>query len=232
VADIKGDSHIGGLVGIDISSKINDCYSIGNIGDTNYIGGLVGSIEGTQLENCYSVGNVEGKYYIGAFIGTNDKGVINNCFWDKEVCNIDSSKGGTPKLTSEMKTKSTFTDAGWDFDNIWNIDGETNQGYPFLQIPSVSVKDYTVFNNFTLSISPNPSAGPLNINYTLTEPALTSVTISHILGLEVANISENQFQLSGNYTLNYNASNLEPGAYFITVKAGNKSETRKILINY
>jgi hypothetical protein len=31
--------------------------------------------------------------------------------------------------------------------------------------------------------------------------------------------------------LNYDASNLVPGAYFITVKAGNKSETKKIVIN-
>jgi hypothetical protein len=85
---------------------------------------------------------------------------------------------------------------------------------------------------FSLSISPNPTTGPLNINYTLTEPALTSISISNMLGIEMANISENQFQLPGTYNLNYNASNLAPGVYFITVKARNKTETKKIVINY
>jgi hypothetical protein len=41
------------------------------------------------------------------------------------------SAGGTGKTTAEMKTKSTFTDAGWDFIEIWGI-GE-NQTYPYLR---------------------------------------------------------------------------------------------------
>ena len=35
------------------------------------------------------------------------------------------------KPTAEMRTESTFTDAGWDFVEVWNI-GE-NQTYPFLR---------------------------------------------------------------------------------------------------
>ncbi|MEI6090222.1 MAG: T9SS type A sorting domain-containing protein [bacterium] len=228
----EGRNCGGRLIGVAKNCEINDSYSIGNVRAINYAGGLIGAIGNTKIDNCYSVGNVEGNYYIGAFIGNNDKGIVNNCFWDKDVCTIDSYKGGIPKTTSEMKTKSTFTDAGWDFDNIWNIDGVTNHGYPFLQVPGVSVKGFLNLESFSLSISPNPTSGKLNISYTLTEPALTSISISNMLGNEMAKISENQFQLTGKYNLNYNASNFAPGVYFITIKAGNKSETKKIGINY
>ena len=42
-----------------------------------------------------------------------------------------TSAGGEPKTTAEMKTLSTFTDAGWGFIDIWNI-GE-HQTYPYLR---------------------------------------------------------------------------------------------------
>ena len=94
------------------------------------------------------------------------------------------------------------------------------------------VKEGIFDANLFLKCSPNPSSGQLKINYTLLEPASTSIIISNILGLEVANISENQLQLPGSYTTQYDASNLTPGIYFVTLKSGNKSETRKIIINY
>ncbi|MHC4616544.1 MAG: hypothetical protein ACYTEQ_02190, partial [Planctomycetota bacterium] len=38
------------------------------------------------------------------------------------------------KTTAEMQTESTFTDAGWDFVEVWDI-GE-GQTYPFLRTHS------------------------------------------------------------------------------------------------
>lgn len=52
-------------------------------------------------------------------------------FWDVETSDCNTSAGGTGKTTAEMQTISTFTDAGWDFVEIWGI-GE-NQTYPFLR---------------------------------------------------------------------------------------------------
>jgi hypothetical protein len=37
--------------------------------------------------------------------------------------------GGTGKTTVQMEAESTFTDVGWNFTNIWNIDGPTNAGH-------------------------------------------------------------------------------------------------------
>jgi hypothetical protein len=57
-----------------------------------------------------------------------------NSFWDVETSGTSSSAGGTGKTTAEMMTESTFTDAGWDFVEVWHI-GE-NQTYPFLRTHS------------------------------------------------------------------------------------------------
>ena len=38
--------------------------------------------------------------------------------------------------TADMKTQSTFTDAGWDFSGVWTINSNVNNGYPILRNPS------------------------------------------------------------------------------------------------
>ncbi|MEI6091937.1 MAG: T9SS type A sorting domain-containing protein [bacterium] len=94
------------------------------------------------------------------------------------------------------------------------------------------VKENIFDVNLFLTCSPNPSAGQLNINYTLSEPANTSISISNISGIEVANISDDLMRFAGSYTTSYDTSKLIPGTYFITLTSGNKSVTRKIQINY
>jgi hypothetical protein len=60
-------------------------------------------------------------------------------FWDIETTGAGASGrvngvGHTVGVnTFEMTTESTYTDAGWDFDNIWNIDSGINSGYPYFQ---------------------------------------------------------------------------------------------------
>jgi len=92
------------------------------------------------------------------------------------------------------------------------------------------VKDETSFAGLILNCSPNPSSGPITINYSLTEPATTSLTITNSLGLESAKIGSCQMQMPGEYYTNYDAGNLIPGIYFMTIKSGNKTETKKFEI--
>jgi formylglycine-generating enzyme required for sulfatase activity len=64
-------------------------------------------------------------------VGENQDGAISNSFWDVNTSGWPTSAGGTPKTTGEMKTKSTFTDVGWDFANVWHICEGVN--YPKLR---------------------------------------------------------------------------------------------------
>ena len=67
-------------------------------------------------------------------------------FWDIETSGQATSDGGEGKTTAKMKDVRTYTDAEqseelstfWDFagekEEIWAIDGRTNDGYPFLTV--------------------------------------------------------------------------------------------------
>jgi hypothetical protein len=100
------------------------------------IGGLVGRNYGT-INNCYSTGSgAMGTDDVGGLVGVNG-GPIDSSFWNIDLAGTTgigggTITGGTGKITTEMKTKSTFTDAGWD-PNIWNIGDGINDGYPYLK---------------------------------------------------------------------------------------------------
>ena len=109
----------------------------------NYVGGLVGRNAyntGATIDNCYSNGSVSAAQNPGGLCGFNYVDAdITNSFWDTQTSGQASSDGGTGKTTAEMKTQSTFTDAGWDFatentngtNSYWDLDGTNNSGYLF-----------------------------------------------------------------------------------------------------
>jgi len=130
---ISGNGNVGGLVGWnDDSGSIENCYSLGGISGSVCVGGLVGCHDDGTIRNCYSTGSVLGSNYVGGFAGlVGNYTYITASFWDIETSGQLGSAGGIGKTTAEMKTMSTFTDAGWDFVEIWGI-GE-NQTYPYLR---------------------------------------------------------------------------------------------------
>ena len=149
-AAVSGVSYVGGFVGHNSDNggganpETHDCYSTGAVtissGSDWRVGGFVGENQNAILQKCYSTGRVisaEGedptnRGFAGQVLG----GTISLNFWDMETSLQSTSRGGdaTGKTTAEMKTQSTFTDAGWDFSTtpIWKIDGINNGGYPYL----------------------------------------------------------------------------------------------------
>lgn len=120
---VNGEQYLGGLSGSIYNSYTNNCYSTCNIDGVAYTGGLAGKITGLSLNNCYSTGSVTGFYNTGGLIGNNNDSSVNSSFWDIETSGQNGSAGGIGKTTAQMQTKSTFTDAGWDFA------GETANGF-------------------------------------------------------------------------------------------------------
>ena len=57
-------------------------------------------------------------------------------FWDIQAAGTDISEGGLGLQTPQMQTASTFTDAGWDFDNVWAVCQGTNYPRLIWQIPA------------------------------------------------------------------------------------------------
>jgi len=135
--DVWGQSYVGGLIGYyDASNGLNvrDCYETGGVEGTSYVGGLVGYQETNgNFYNCYAVGEITGTSYVGGITGWRESissALIEKCYYDTETTGMAVSENGIGKTTSEMKKSDTYID--WDFDVIWGIDSDMNNGYPYL----------------------------------------------------------------------------------------------------
>ena len=132
----------GGFVGVTYDhcgygGDIQNCYADVIVNCSNQAGGFSGSAPGQygEIRNAYCCGkvvyDVNDYSDVGGFIGEErpPQGVFYSFFL--ETSGPDNGFGEL--LTPEqMQNRSTFTDAGWDFVEIWNI-GE-HQTYPFLRI--------------------------------------------------------------------------------------------------
>ncbi|MEI7451648.1 MAG: type II secretion system protein [Candidatus Falkowbacteria bacterium] len=131
----------GGLVGFfNGSNTLSNSYStctttaVGN-GSTNQnmVGGLVGygASGSNTLFNCYSTGAVIGGAYNGGLVGADWSISYSNSFYNTDTSGkSDTNANSQPETTAWMKTQSNFTNAGWDFTNIWIM---TAGNYPTLR---------------------------------------------------------------------------------------------------
>lgn len=130
---VVGDGFGAGFALIN-SGTITNCYSRCSVtGDgSGFLAGFNEDNTGGTIDDCYSTGAVSnGTFEEGfAFSG----GTITNCFWDTETSGQSGAGGGTGKTTAQMKTLTTFTDAGWDFNGVWYIRAGVNNGYPALGV--------------------------------------------------------------------------------------------------
>jgi hypothetical protein len=78
---VKGESWVGGIVGIIYISSITNSYSTGSVsGSSNYVGGIAGYMNaGSSITNSYSTGSVSGSSsYVGGIAGQINSGSITN----------------------------------------------------------------------------------------------------------------------------------------------------------
>lgn len=157
---VNGALQVGGLIGnVDNAARtIINCYSRANVSGSGMVGGLVGTITSSKIENSYAAGEVtlvnpsNDPYYgdhgnlialykdfIGGLVGANNPysdeygvNVLKSIYYDNNVSKQNDDGKGTKKSSADMKIKSTFTD--WDFDTIWDINPNINDGYPHFKI--------------------------------------------------------------------------------------------------
>jgi len=142
---VTGNSNCGGMVGYQNTCGIYYSYSTCSVTGTSDVGGLVGVSSSTYISQCYSSGAVSGSTNTGGLVGSNAGGIINESFWDKETSAQNLSAGGTGKTTAEMKTKSTFTSANWNFNfaRPWIIYPNINNGYPAFHFQTESTPPFS-----------------------------------------------------------------------------------------
>lgn len=85
-------------------------------------------------------------------------------------------------------------------------------------------------HNFDLSQNyPNPFNPTTTISYQLPLRSYVTLKVYDILGSEVATLV-NKNETTGNYSVNFNASNLSSGIYFYQLKVGDNVQTRKMIL--
>jgi hypothetical protein len=76
---------------------------------------------------------------------------------------------------------------------------------------------------------PNPFNPSTSISYALPEKSLVTIKVFDALGREVATLI-NGIKEAGNYNAEFNASNLSSGIYYYTIKAGEFSATKRMVL--
>jgi hypothetical protein len=103
-------------------------------------------------------------------------------------------------------------------------------GIEFDQTEFVNVKNIDKAAGFDVTgNTPNPFNQQTTFNISLTETAQVTVDIINTLGTTVATMDKGNL-VAGSHKLTIDGSDLASGLYFYTVKAGNKSVTRKMMV--
>lgn len=150
---VTGGRKVGGLIG-EVNNAVNtviNCYSRADVGGTDHVGGLVGFMSASSMKKSYTVGKVEiadqdkKESLVGGILGADNpydgewglNTFVSN-YYDSTISGRTDKIGGTGKNTQEMKTKDTFLtkneEESWDFENVWAINANKNDGYPYLKV--------------------------------------------------------------------------------------------------
>ncbi len=105
------------------------------------------------------------------------------------------------------------------FIRITSSTGKTRTSGPFSIGTSAGVTYTSQKDGYSLTNYPNPVNGKTNISFVLPVASNVSLIISDALGREVANILSERFEV-GMHTVPFNSSNIAPGMYNYTLRAG------------
>ncbi len=76
---------------------------------------------------------------------------------------------------------------------------------------------------------PNPFNPVTRISYSVPKNVYVTLKVYNILGKEVATLID-RFETAGEHSFTYDAANMPSGAYFCTLKAGDYTETKKMVL--
>jgi hypothetical protein len=102
---------------------------------------------------------------------------------------------------------------------------DLNGKYDYSKVVEVTrVVSYGLSQNY-----PNPFNPTTAITYSIPENSFVTLKVYDVLGSEVADLVNGVVE-AGVHKVNFNAFNLNSGVYFYTIKAGNFSETKKLML--
>ncbi len=136
---VTAENHAGGLTGLletyTSAGEISNSYSFATVSaNTSSAGGLIGRFISGNIAKSYAAGLVSAPSNVGGIVGLYSSGTVaNDVFWDTTATGqASSSGGGIAKTSNQLKTKSTYTSASWDFNSVWEMVEGDSTSYPYL----------------------------------------------------------------------------------------------------
>lgn len=136
-----------------------------------------------------------------------------------------SDAGGTTPLDNEGK---------FGFNHLFKLtdNAPTHIAYYFGDFTTVDVKDVAAMDAKTYKLNqnyPNPFNPSTKISFSLPVDGNVVLKVYNVLGKEVATLI-NGFQKAGGKEVSFNASNLPSGMYIYTIKSGNFTSSKKMML--
>jgi photosystem II stability/assembly factor-like uncharacterized protein len=161
---------------------------------------------------------------------TNDIGHIFAADWGGGVLrsnddgqNWDEINSGLSNLTIKTLAinNSGFVFAGSFQNGIYRSSQSTTS---ILDDNNLVFNSYDLFQNY-----PNPFNPVTSLQYAISSRQFVTLKVYDLLGREVATLV-NEEKPAGEYEVEFNATNLPSGIYFYQLKAGDFSETKKMIL--
>ena len=187
-------SNVGGFIGRATFSSVINSYSGLQVSDNEITspdgtGGYETINETDWYETGYLEDSESSDYFLdfGALVGfadtdSNASNSYSNLTWSYRNINSNTQNSiDNLKTDSELKTKSTYTDAGWDFDKIWHMaDGE----YPIFKwnVPYVDQPPSELNSTTELTVTENQPIGSIVGKFNATDPEGGVVTYQLVDG--------------------------------------------------
>ncbi|MGA2298108.1 MAG: T9SS type A sorting domain-containing protein [FCB group bacterium] len=111
-----------------------------------------------------------------------------------------------------------------------NIEQDSSVDAYIIDMRTVGVNDdYTPEPDIKLGCYPEPFSSELNINININKPEFVTLKVYNLLGNEIATIANDALQ-QGIHSYIYKAENLPSGIYILSLQAGSKIITHKIIL--
>jgi photosystem II stability/assembly factor-like uncharacterized protein len=144
----------------------------------------------------------------------------------------------TEQTTSLASGKSFYAMSMFNVNCGWAVTGTavtggTNGGV-FKYTDNISLvngNNTSVPSKYALEQNyPNPFNPTTTINYSIPKSSNVTLKVYDVLGNEVMTIVGGEYQAANNYTYNVDFSKLSSGVYYYTIKAGDFSATKKLML--
>ena len=157
---------------------------------------------------------------------TNNRGFeITRGINNREFTTIGFVKGNG---TTVEKHDYSFVDnsefSGTVYYRLKNMDFDGQHDYSNVVEVTKVVTSYALAQNY-----PNPFNPTTAITYSIPQNSFVTLKVYNVLGSEVAELVNGEVQ-AGVHKVNFNGFDLNSGVYFYTIKAGNFSETKKLML--